>query len=53
MLVTLIEQEQSALASAESMQPGAVLIHYEQAEKTFSFIREEGLRLIDAELSFY
>ncbi|MCZ8522660.1 MULTISPECIES: sensor histidine kinase [Paenibacillus] len=53
LLDTLLKQEQAALAAAQSPAPGAALTHYEEAERTAGFIREEGLRLVDLELSVY
>ncbi|GGF94376.1 sensor histidine kinase [Paenibacillus abyssi] len=53
MLATLLEQEQAALAAAEAQAPRAALAHYEEAERTTGFIREEGQRLVDMELSYY
>ncbi|KRE35634.1 sensor histidine kinase [Paenibacillus sp. Soil522] len=53
MLDTLIEQEQAALTAARTSSPRIALAHYEEAEKTTGFIREEGQHLVDLELSFY
>ncbi|NOU96864.1 HAMP domain-containing protein [Paenibacillus sp. LMG 31456] len=50
-LDTFIEQEQAAVATA--ITSGAALAHYEDAEKTFGFIREDGQLLVDLELSSY
>lgn len=50
---TLKEQEEAALAAASTGSQSAALVHYEQAEHTTSFIREEELHLIDLELSTY
>jgi sensor histidine kinase YesM len=56
MLVTLEEQEQAAQQKADTSKSAALaesLTHYEDAEQTSSFIREEERRLIDLELSAY
>lgn len=53
MLDTLKEQEQASLASSLEHTPAAALSHYEDAEATLGFIREEGQSLIDLELSSY
>ncbi|MGF7035421.1 nitrogen fixation/metabolism regulation signal transduction histidine kinase [Paenibacillus mucilaginosus] len=52
---TLMEQEQAALAAAKPPGPGAstALVAYGEAERTVGFIREEGLHLVDLELSSY
>ncbi|MGO4109278.1 histidine kinase [Paenibacillus sp. YAF4_2] len=56
MLETLEEQEQAAQQKADTSKSEALaesLTHYEEAEQTSSFIREEERRLIDLELSAY
>lgn len=53
MLDTLMEQEQAARAAAEAQGARAALAHYEEAEKTTAYIREEGQRLVDLELGSY
>lgn len=56
MLETLEEQEQAAQQKADTNKSAALaesLTHYEDAEQTSSFIREEERRLIDLELSAY
>ncbi|WP_028551486.1 sensor histidine kinase [Paenibacillus sp. UNC451MF] len=53
MLDTLQEQEQASLASALAHSQAEALSHYEDAEATFGFIREEGQSLVDLELSSY
>ncbi|CAM3416332.1 sensor histidine kinase [Paenibacillus lupini] len=56
MLETLEEQEQAAQYKADTSKSEALaesLTHYEDAEQTSSFIREEERRLIDLELSAY
>ncbi|MUT67217.1 sensor histidine kinase [Paenibacillus sp. NEAU-GSW1] len=55
MLDTLAEQQLAArqAAAATPPQPGEALRHYEKAEQTASFIRDEERRLLDAELTAY
>lgn len=53
MLAALHEQEQAAINAAVNQQPGAAFAYYEEAEQTTGFIREEGLHLVDVELSYY
>jgi sensor histidine kinase YesM len=53
MLETLTEQEHAALAAAAANHSSAALKLYEQAEKTTGFIREEGQRLVELELTAY
>ncbi|QYR22864.1 sensor histidine kinase [Paenibacillus sp. sptzw28] len=53
MLDTLMEQEQAAIIAANDLSQAAALAHYEEAEKTTGFIREDGQSLVDSELSFY
>ncbi|WP_348651694.1 sensor histidine kinase [Paenibacillus silviterrae] len=53
MLDTLMEQEQKALEAAANRSALAAVSHYEEAEKTTGFIREEGQRLIELELTAF
>ncbi|AFH59820.1 histidine kinase [Paenibacillus caseinilyticus] len=55
LLGTLMEQEEAALTAAKPPGPGAstALVAYGEAERTAGFIREEGLHLVDLELSSY
>lgn len=53
LLDTLMEQELAALDAAEAGATRAALDHYEEAEKTTGYIREESQRLVDLELSSY
>ncbi|EXX87519.1 membrane protein [Paenibacillus darwinianus] len=53
MLGTFAEQASAARNSAAAADPRSALAHYEDAEQTTAYIREEGQRLVDLELSFY
>lgn len=53
LLDTLLEQEQAALGAAKAAELRPALDRYEEAETTTGFIREEGLHLVDTELSVY
>ncbi|ASR48800.1 two-component sensor histidine kinase [Paenibacillus kribbensis] len=53
LLATFLEQKQSAVLDANAQDPQSAFEHYIEAEKTVSYIHEEGQRLIDAELAYY
>ncbi|MBD0379974.1 sensor histidine kinase [Paenibacillus sedimenti] len=54
MLDTFMDQEHASLeATGLRDKPSDALTHYMDAEKTASFIRDEGQRLVDLELSYY
>lgn len=53
LLATFLEQKQAAVLNANAQDPGSAFEHYLEAEKTVSYIHEEGQRLIDAELAYY
>ncbi|CAM4286801.1 MAG: histidine kinase [Paenibacillus macerans] len=53
LLATFLEQKQAAVLDANAQDPGSAFEHYIEAEKTVSYIHEEGQRLIDAELAYY
>lgn len=53
MLHTFMEQEQNAMAASGAHLQRDALSRYEDAEKTAGFIREEGQRIVDLELSSY
>lgn len=53
MLDTFAEQEQAVMESMRDASPASALSHYEEAEQTAAFIREEGQTLVDGELGFY
>ncbi|MNM27532.1 Sensor histidine kinase YpdA [compost metagenome] len=50
---TFLEQKQAAIQASASEQPQIAFNHYVEAESTAGYIREEGQRLVDAELAFY
>lgn len=53
MLDTFSEQASAAWESASAGDPRSALARYEDAEQTTAYIREEGQRLVDLELSRY
>ncbi|KZE69944.1 hypothetical protein AV545_21560 [Paenibacillus jamilae] len=53
LLSTFLEQKQAAVLDAKAQEPQSAFEHYIEAEKTVSYIHEEGQRLIDAELAYY
>ncbi|KTS83037.1 membrane protein [Paenibacillus jamilae] len=53
LLATFLEQKQAAVLDAKAQDPQSAFEHYIEAEKTVSYIHEEGQRLIDAELAYY
>ncbi|MEK4730876.1 sensor histidine kinase [Paenibacillus sp. FSL L8-0641] len=53
LLTTFLEQKQAAVLDANTQDPQSAFEHYIEAEKTVSYIHEEGQRLIDAELAYY
>ncbi|MEC4567303.1 sensor histidine kinase [Paenibacillus sp. CMAA1739] len=53
LLSTFLEQKQAAVLDAKAQDPQSAFEHYIEAEKTVSYIHEEGQRLIDAELAYY
>jgi len=53
LLDTLTAQSADALRAGRAASPEEALRQYEQAERTLSFLREDGLRLIDMELAAY
>ncbi|WP_431090163.1 sensor histidine kinase [Paenibacillus sp. 8b26] len=53
LLSTFLEQKQAAVLDANAQDPQSAFEHYIEAEKTVSYIHEEGQRLIDAELVYY
>ncbi|EHS58832.1 sensor histidine kinase [Paenibacillus sp. Aloe-11] len=53
LLATFLEQKQAAVLGANAQDPQSAFEHYIEAEKTVSYIHEEGQRLIDAELAYY
>ncbi|MGG4218252.1 sensor histidine kinase [Paenibacillus jamilae] len=53
LVTTFLEQKQAAVLEAKAQQPQSAFEHYIEAEKTVSYIHEEGQRLIDAELAYY
>ncbi|MEC0232980.1 sensor histidine kinase [Paenibacillus kribbensis] len=53
LLATFLEQKQAAVLGANVQDPQSAFEHYIEAEKTVSYIHEEGQRLIDAELAYY
>lgn len=53
LLTTFLEQKQAAVLDANTQDPQSAFEHYIEAEKTVSYIHEEGQRLIDAELVYY
>ncbi len=53
LLSTFLEQKQAAVLNAKAQEPQSAFEHYIEAEKTVSYIHEEGQRLIDAELAYY
>ncbi|WP_068498392.1 sensor histidine kinase [Paenibacillus kribbensis] len=53
LLATFLEQKQAAVLDANAQDPQSAFEHYIEAEKTVSYIHEEGQRLIDAELAYY
>lgn len=53
MLDTFLEQTQAAFDMTAAYSSNASFVHYEKAEKTASFIREDSQQLVDMELSIY
>ncbi|MEC0180122.1 sensor histidine kinase [Paenibacillus peoriae] len=53
LLATFLEQKQAAVLDTNAQDPQSAFEHYIEAEKTVSYIHEEGQRLIDAELAYY
>ncbi|WP_342416813.1 sensor histidine kinase [Paenibacillus sp. FSL R10-2782] len=53
LLATFLEQKQAAVLDANAQDPQSAFEHYIEAEKTVSYIHEEGQRLVDAELAYY
>ncbi|BCG58205.1 sensor histidine kinase [Paenibacillus sp. URB8-2] len=53
MIQTLLSLEQQSLAAAENGKASEAFAHYLEAEKTASFIRSEGQRLVEDELDYY
>ncbi|AET59387.1 signal transduction histidine kinase [Paenibacillus terrae HPL-003] len=53
LLATFLEQKQAAVLDANAQDPQSAFEHYMEAEKTVSYIHEEGQRLIDTELAYY
>ncbi|MDQ0047103.1 nitrate/nitrite-specific signal transduction histidine kinase [Paenibacillus polymyxa] len=53
LLATFLEQKQAAVLDAKAQDPQSAFEHYIEAEKTVSYIHEEGQQLIDAELAYY
>ncbi|WP_053375450.1 sensor histidine kinase [Paenibacillus sp. FJAT-27812] len=53
LLDTFLEQQQAAFAAVSAESSMASLAQYEKAEKTVSFIREDGQQLVDMELIIY
>ena len=53
LLTTFLEQKQAAVLDAKAQDPQSAFKHYIEAEKTVSYIHEEGQQLIDAELAYY
>lgn len=53
LLDTFLEQQQAAFAAVSAESAIASLAPYEKAEKTASFIREDGQQLVEMELSVY
>ncbi|WP_309119807.1 sensor histidine kinase [Paenibacillus sp.] len=53
LLDTLSEQAASAIVAGRELRTEKALQEYEQAERTLSFIREDGSQLIDRELTGY
>lgn len=53
MIQTLLSLEQQSLAAAENGKASEAFSHYLEAEKTVSFIRSEGQRLVEGELDYY
>ncbi|MGQ3478082.1 sensor histidine kinase [Paenibacillus sp. TY11] len=53
LLSTFLEQKLAAVLDANAQDPQSAFEHYIEAEKTVSYIHEEGQRLIDAELAYY
>ncbi|WDZ55543.1 sensor histidine kinase [Paenibacillus polymyxa] len=53
LLATFLEQKQAAVLDAKAQDPQSAFEHYMEAEKTVSYIHEEGQRLIDDELAYY
>ncbi|WP_311081718.1 sensor histidine kinase [Paenibacillus polymyxa] len=53
LLATFLEQKQAAVLDAKAQNPQSAFEHYMEAEKTVSYIHEEGQQLIDDELAYY
>ncbi|WP_199617589.1 sensor histidine kinase [Paenibacillus alkalitolerans] len=53
LLTTLLEYKRSAVSAAEARDFQSAFEHYIEAEKTVGYVREEGQRMVDAELTFY
>ncbi|WP_054027920.1 sensor histidine kinase [Bacillus sp. FJAT-28004] len=53
MLDTFLQQQQSALTAVSAESSKASLIHYENAERTANFIREDSQQLVEMELNIY
>ncbi|MDT3424915.1 sensor histidine kinase YesM [Paenibacillus forsythiae] len=53
MIRTLLSLEQQTLAAAENGKASEAFGHYLEAERTVSFIRDEGQRLVEGELDHY
>lgn len=53
LLATFLQEKQAAVLDAKTQDPQSAFEHYMEAEKTVSYIHEEGQQLIDAELAYY
>ncbi|KOO41166.1 sensor histidine kinase [Priestia koreensis] len=53
MIDSFVEEEEATISALQKGDLAQYTLHYAEAEKTSSFIREEGQNLVDAELSFY
>ncbi|KWX70763.1 sensor histidine kinase [Paenibacillus jilunlii] len=50
---SFLDQKQAAINASASEDPQIAFEHYAEAEKIAGYIREEGQRVVDAELAFY
>ncbi|ADM68844.1 Sensor histidine kinase YpdA [Paenibacillus polymyxa E681] len=53
LLATFLKEKQAAVLDAKAQNPQSAFEHYMEAEKTVSYIHEEGQQLIDDELAYY
>ncbi|WP_025722710.1 HAMP domain-containing protein, partial [Paenibacillus polymyxa] len=53
LLATFLKEKQAAVLDAKAQDPQSAFEHYIEAEKTVSYIHEEGQQLIDDELAYY